>query len=232
MFVTRLSPDADPGLWSRWLPSPAPVTPWGSSSRGSRSSWGGLGDTQDTWPQLPSCLWGRGSLESCRCPFSWGWMMLSPLGSALLWILSVELFGWKPSGSLQPTRMSTGERKWIPGVCLDVEQPLACVGVQGDKTRKKSNKWMDRIVSDLNTVRYLIRCHREWGGTEKWVYGAVSWGCCGQPGLLGCLGSRGTRPARWLKSEGGIFLIPLFPAARCCVPDPAGSRSWHSAQWV
>lgn len=36
--------------------------------------------------------------------------------------------------------MSTGERKWIPGVCLDVEQPLACVSVQGDKIRKKSNK--------------------------------------------------------------------------------------------
>lgn len=68
-----------------------------------------------------------------------GWMVLSPPGSAsaLLWILSVKLLGWKPSGSLQPTLMSTGERKWIPGVCLDVEQPLACVGVQGDEIHTK-----------------------------------------------------------------------------------------------
>lgn len=60
--------------------------------------------------------------------------------SALLWILSVELLGWKPSGSLQPTLMSTGERKRIPGICLDVEQPLACVGVQGDEIHKEANK--------------------------------------------------------------------------------------------
>lgn len=120
---------------------------------------GRAGGTQDTWPQLPPCPWGRGSLESCRCPLSRGWMMLSPPGSALLWILSVELLGWKPSGSLQPTLMSTRERKWIPGFVW-----------------MWNSHWPVWVYRGIKYIKSLTKiCSKIWEGNLVWD----GWNCAG-----------------------------------------------------
>lgn len=120
---------------------------------------GRAGGTQDTWPQLPPCPWGRGSLESCRCPLSRGWMMLSPPGSALLWILSMELLGWKPSGSLQPTLMSTRERKWIPGFVW-----------------MWNSHWPVWVYRGIKYIKSLTKiCSKIWEGNLVWD----GWNCAG-----------------------------------------------------
>lgn len=160
LFVTRLSPDADPGLWSRWRPSPAPVTPWGSSSRGCRSSWGGLGDTQDTWPQLPPCLWDRGSLEPCRCPLSRGWMMLSPPGVSPA-LDPVGGIAW-----METIRLITAHTDEHGGKEMDSRGLSGC----GTAT------WPVWVYRGIKYIRSLTKiCSKIWGGNLVWD----GWNCAG-----------------------------------------------------
>lgn len=110
---------------------PAPVTAWGSSSRGSQSSWGGLGDTQDTCPQLPPWPWLPGVLQ------------VSPLTG----LDDAESPGVSPAldpvsgiAWMETIRLITAHTDEHGGKEMDSRGlsgcGTACVGVQGDKIQE------------------------------------------------------------------------------------------------